>query len=191
MRKIIIDLDLLSSLNITPNDYCFLYARYFNLIDFEDSVNFDRLEAEGYIKLADKIVLREKAKSLLEGTMTPKIEGVSEWIDDFRGLFRGKKIGSMGDKKSCIKKMDKFLNENPEVTKEQIMTSTERYINSERKNNYMYLQRADYFISKQDNNKNETSRLAIMVEEVEGLMEVGVSSSDIEDEANNTFIRDI
>jgi hypothetical protein len=195
MSKVILDLDLLSANSLTPNEYCFLYCQSQSL-DLSGflamPVDLARLEFLGFIKDTEgQVILRSKAIKLLERGVIPQNSDVSDWIDEFRSLFKGKKIGAMGDRKACVKKMAKFLEEYPEATKEKILISTERYINSERKNNYMYLQRADYFISKQDKGKDDSSRLAIMLEEIDSLEEQGVASVNIEDDSTNTFIRDI
>jgi len=56
--------------------------------------------------------------------------------------------------------------ENPEYTFEQILNASELYINTEGRNT-RYLQRADYFIFKQDVHKGEASRLSAFIDELD------------------------
>src|SRR5690606_24995064 len=92
---------------------------------------------------------------------------ISEWIEEFRNLFKGTKVGAKGDKKSCLEKMIRFFETYPEYAdKNLIFKATENYIRSEAvNNNYKYLQRADYFIFKKTD-KEDTSRLAAFCDEV-------------------------
>ena len=62
--------------------------------------------------------------------------------------------------------MKKFIEEYPTYANvDLILGAAERYINSESRNNYIYLQRADYVISKKDVD-SVSSRLATFCEEV-------------------------
>jgi len=105
-----------------------------------------KLQEKGFIKLMDK-----DHKTVLTRNKLYNIE-VTSWIDEYRQLFAGKKPGSMGDRKSCIAKMEEFLMENREVTKDIVLRATRYYIDNI--NNYTYLMKADNFISvSKDNTK--------------------------------------
>lgn len=95
------------------------------------------------------------------------IETIEDWIQEYRLLFKETgKAGIMGDPNSVRDKMKDFISANPQYSKEIILNAAKKYIKTEAQNYYKYLQRADYFISKEDNNKNKTSRLLMFCEEV-------------------------
>lgn len=100
-----------------------------------------------------------------------EINSSEDWIDEYRSLFAGKKIGGMGTRTACIQKMNKFL-ETYSFTRKTILMATQRYISSCKKDSYAYMQRADYFIFKDetvDNSRVTTSNLATLCEEVEAI----------------------
>lgn len=103
---------------------------------------------------------------ILSNVKAPKQQGVEEWIERYRQVFKNKKAGAMGSKQSCIDKMKKFIADYPEFSNpELIISAATRYVNTQRVNNYAYLQRADYVISKKDSDTTN-SRLAAFCEEV-------------------------
>jgi hypothetical protein len=113
--------------------------------------------------LSDIAVSTSKAKVLFG-----ELSSSSNWIDTYRDLFKGKKIGAMGHRAACILKMDKFLKQYP-YSRTVILAATERYINSQRQGGYAYLQQADYFIFKNEDfvgSRISNSRLATFCEEV-------------------------
>lgn len=71
----------------------------------------------------------------------------------------------MGGKQACIQKLSRWMKENPEVTPEQILEAADLYLSTEGRNP-QYLQRADYFIYKQDSSKEEGSRLSAYVDDL-------------------------
>lgn len=93
---------------------------------------------------------------------------IKDWIDEYRGLFKGLKPGSIGDKGACLNKMVKFFENYPEFAdKDIILSATRKYIQHEAISNYKYIQKAHYFIYKQVGTKdNEISNLASFCEEV-------------------------
>lgn len=80
---------------------------------------------------------------------------ITKWVEEFRSLFDGLKLGSMGSKSACLKKMKLFHQKNPDVTLGEILEATKAYIESLR-GDYRYLQQADYFIQKHDGSRLET-----------------------------------
>ena len=56
--------------------------------------------------------------------------------------------------------------ENPEYNFDEILKAAQLYIDTEGRN-ITYLQRADYFIYKQDVHKGEASRLSAFIDELE------------------------
>ena len=174
--------------HISPNDLMVLYAITYKIkipfysteekvISKNKLINLKYLDGKGYLtnKGNRLIVEYTEALKLLEGKAlkTNKyiddaiLEAkISDFIEDYRKLFKGKKPGSMGDLQGCKDKMLLFFKEYSEFAdKELILAATSKYIESV--NDYTYLKQADYFIYKHDNNKKRISMLAAMCEEVE------------------------
>lgn len=78
-----------------------------------------------------------------------------DWIDEYYNLFpRGVKSGGYfvkSDKKSCEKKLIKFMKENPAYSKEIIIAATTRYVADMKNRGYSYMKTAAYFIEKDGN----------------------------------------
>ena len=155
------------------------------LIEFESEIYIlEKLQEKQFIKIItySEVILREKSKLLLDflsiessysdykskkvikkSTRTIS-EGFDEFIEEYRNLWKGLKVGSMGSPNACKEKMLRWMRENPNYTKEDILKAAKIYINS--LNNYQYLQAAHYFIYKKDG-KEEDSRLSAFIEEKE------------------------
>lgn len=93
--------------------------------------------------------------------ITPQYSSIAkeirDHIDDYRSLFKGFRVGSMGNKQECINKMiDFILNHN--TTLEQVIEATMYYLERE---NPEYVMNADNFISNE-----KGSKLAIVLEEL-------------------------
>ena len=155
------------------------------LIEFESEIYIlEKLQEKQFIKIItySEVILREKSKLLLDflsiessysDYKSKKIvkksnrvisEGFDEFIEEYRNLWKGLKVGSMGSPTACKEKMLRWMGENPNYTKEDILKAAKIYINS--LNNYQYLQAAHYFIYKKDG-KEEDSRLSAFIEEKE------------------------
>lgn len=143
---------------------------------------------EGYILLYDekikgqKYYLREKGKVTLSKIVKVDkenyneeivIENISEkdeiedfkiLVNNFRFKFKNLRIGSMGNPTAVSNKLKRWMKNNPEITRKEILDAVNNYIES-LNGDYRYLQRADYFIYKQNNKKEETSRLSLYIEE--------------------------
>lgn len=179
----ILDLNFLKEQNITPEEFLLLIHLKNNNIGnlFEDQ--FHELEEKQFVKIINQeIILREKSKLLLDflsiessysNYKEKKIikksnrvinEGFDEFIEEYRNLWKGLKVGSMGSPMACKDKMLRWMGENPNYSKEDIIKAAKIYINS--LNNYQYLQAAHYFIYKKDG-KEEDSRLSAFIEEKE------------------------
>lgn len=156
--------------SLTPDEQVFinlLLAKEYKSISLIISknllvVNIDHLISAGYIlnwsdNPEEIIVSKEKNLS---------VAPIESWIDEYRNVFKDKKPGSMGSKKSCIEKMQKFIEEYPEYNDPKLIVSAaERYVNTQRISEFIYLQQADYFISKKDS-LSTNSRLAAFCEEI-------------------------
>lgn len=101
------------------------------------------------------------------GILLDKVQVVKkkaiDWIDEYRKLFKGIKPQSMGDRKACEDNMRWFLNRYPNFTKEQIIQAAKKHI-ADNSAKPQYTRRADYFIKKQDANRNVVSDLLMYLE---------------------------
>ena len=184
----ILDLNFLKEQNLSVIEFVTLLQ--LNEIDTGLQLDLDilhNLQEKQFVKLIiDKFgttqILREKSKLLLdflsiesnysnykEKKITKKSnrvinEGFDEFIEEYRNLWKGLKVGSMGSPMACKEKMLRWMGENPNYSKEDILKAAKIYINS--LNNYQYLQAAHYFIYKKDG-KEEDSRLSAFIEEKE------------------------
>ena len=184
----ILDLNFLKEQNLSVIEFITLLQ--LNEIDTGLQLDLDilhNLQEKQFVKLIiDKFgtntIIREKSKLLLDflsiesshsNYKEKKIikksnrvinEGFDEFIEEYRKLWKGLKPGSMGSPGACKEKMLRWMGENPNYTKEDILKAARIYINS--LNNYQYLQAAHYFIYKKDG-KEEDSRLSAFIEEKE------------------------
>ena len=184
----ILDLNFLKEQNLSVIEFVTLLE--LNEIDTGLQLDLDilhNLQEKQFVKLIiDKFgtntIIREKSKLLLDflsiessysDYKSKKVvkksnrvinEGFDEFIEEYRKLWKGLKPGSMGSENACKEKMLRWMGENPNYTKEDILKAAKIYINS--LNNYQYLQAAHYFIYKKDG-KEEDSRLSAFVEEKE------------------------
>ena len=184
----ILDLNFLKEQNLSVIEFITLLQ--LNEIDTGLQLDLDilhNLQEKQFVKLIiDKFgtntIIREKSKLLLDflsiessysDYKSKKVvkkstriisEGFDEFIEEYRNLWKGLKVGSMGSPMACKEKMLRWMGENPNYTKEDILKAAKIYINS--LNNYQYLQAAHYFIYKKDG-KEEDSRLSAFVEEKE------------------------
>ena len=184
----ILDLNFLKEQNLSIIEFITLLQ--LNEIDTGLQLDLDilhNLQEKQFVKLIiDKFgtntIIREKSKLLLDflsiessysNYKEKKIikksnrvinEGFDEFIEEYRNLWKGLKVGSMGSPMACKEKMLRWMGENPNYSKEDILKAAKIYINS--LNNYQYLQAAHYFIYKKDG-KEEDSRLSAFIEEKE------------------------
>lgn len=171
---------------ISPNNLIILYSIVFpnEKVPFMNKrLSFHNLHYEELVD--ENYNITEKGKrlvadysntlSILEGkgkTKSKQVDSaiievdITNWIDEYRKLFKGLKMGAMGDRKACITKMITFYKEYPDyANKDVIFKAVSMYIHSV--NDTRYLMRADYFIFKNDQNNNKVSNLAIHAEEVD------------------------
>ena len=180
----ILDLNFLKEQNLTIAEFVTLLKITGIDTNLEtDYMLLEFLQENQFIKLVNhEIIIREKSKLLLdflsiesnysnykEKKVVKKSnrvinEGFDEFIEEYRKLWKGLKPGSMGSENACKEKMLRWMGENPNYSKEDILKAAKIYINS--LNNYQYLQAAHYFIYKKDG-KEEDSRLSAFVEEKE------------------------
>lgn len=98
-----------------------------------------------------------------DGNIIPSIDytsiyqNIRDHIDQYRSLFKGFRVGSMGNKQDCINKMVDFII-NHNTTLEDVIEATMYYLERE---NPEYIMNADNFISNE-----KGSKLAIVLEEM-------------------------
>jgi len=191
MNSFILDFNLLKEQNLSVNEFLILLSvDNVNIPYVGNRDDLDILQKKGYIKLMINeykescFILREKAELLLElVTIEESLKhetskaiskrsnrvinsDIDQFIQDYRSLWKGLKVGAMGDLQACKDKMYKWMKTNPQYSKEDILKAARLYIRSV--DNLKYLQQADYFIYKEDKiNKIEQSKLSSMVDEVE------------------------
>ena len=179
MNNILVNTAFLNENEISVNELMSLinYADLFNDFNyFSANIEQDKLELQrkGFIKsINNQVILRQKAYILLESVIIedkpvktskkPQItDDFTDFIKQYRLLFKGLKLGSMGSQQGCTEKMKRWLDSNPDYTKEQVINATRNYINS--LENYRFLQQADYFIYKKDP-FGESSKLSAFIDE--------------------------
>lgn len=160
---------------------------------FFNSVSFHSLEEDGYIQVAKgktsnelHMMYAHEIVKYVEITIEgKKVIGANNidiypFVHKFRELFpKGVYTGSRlvkGDLKGCLKKMDKFLKENPDVTQEEIIEATKIYINKSKENFFEKMTCADYFIE-----KNGVSMLSGYIEQYRDGETAGTQTDFTED----------
>lgn len=172
----ILDTNKLENVGLTPEQVLFILSIFYRCnFKWDNSADVKHLEELKYIKIiGSRIILRKPSLDLLESLKNnDKLEKVvsyvtqdeiKERIQEYRNIFKGLKIGSMGSKNSCIEKLQKWVKENPEYSFDDILKAANIYIES--LSSYQYLQRADYFIYKQDKNGSINSSLSAYIDEI-------------------------
>lgn len=188
-KALVLDFKVLNELDISIEELLYIHSIY-NEKDLKQSeIDLQKLEKEKYIKIItedekNNVILRNKSVELMkfltiETNTSLKEEVISikkservinseinERVDEFRSKFKGLKAGSMGSAKSCKHKFIRWMKENPQYTFDNILKATDMYIDS-LNGDYRFLQRADYFIFKQENNREESSRLSAHIDEID------------------------
>lgn len=118
------------------------------LIDLCQIVNLDSVPARKAIKKIAKQIDPE----------------INQFVTEFRHLWKGLKPGSMGSQNGCKDKLIRWMRDNPQTTKEDILKAAKTYLKSLA--DYRYLQAADYFIYKKDMH-GESSRLSAFIDEAD------------------------
>lgn len=126
------------------------------------------LRQKGKIALS-KIIKIETTKNeekllIKDISIKDQIEDFNILITKYRTKFKDLKVGSMGNNKAVRDKLKRWMKDNPDVTQKEILNAVDTYLES-LNGDYRYLQRADYFIYKQNLRKEEVSRLSLFIEE--------------------------
>lgn len=192
----ILDLNILAENNLSIVEFITLLKIKNSEIEFEINDNvLIELQNKQFIKIIidenEKLhIIREKGLLLIDfllieglnSTNNKKItrrstrsinNDLDNLVSEFRSLWKGLKIGSMGSEKSCRDKLTRWMKENPTYSKEDILKAAKLYIRSVE--NYQFIQQADYFIYKKDA-YGEQSRLSAFIDEAD-VKEEGWGSS--------------
>ena len=185
--SIVFDFKVIHKLDLTFIDYLYLVYKYIYNREFKGvKPDLDKLLEKKYIKVdteTGEVSLRESANELIEFLTIKSFNEfksnkiikkskkqvtaeVTERISEYRSKWKGLKAGAMGGRKDCIQKLTRWMLENPEYSFDQILNAADLYLSTEGMNT-RYLQRADYFIFKQDVHKGEASRLSAFIDELE------------------------
>lgn len=156
MCKIEIDLNIYKKcLDISFADFCVLTAivndslKEISEIDKEPYTDYLYwLEEKLYIKVGEKIELRQKTIDLFALDK----DKVESWIESWRDLFpEGSNYSGFryrGDKQECLSKMKKFV-KGRKYSKESIFKATKSYVDKMYEQGYKFMSQAHYFIYKQ------------------------------------------
>lgn len=100
-------------------------------------------------------------------------EEIENRIDEYRGMFKGIRPKSIGDKKQCLDNLKAWVLKNPNYSFEDILRATRFYIeNTETK----FISNADNFIFKYDSFGKPVSSLSTILEAINmGVIEKGFS----------------
>jgi hypothetical protein len=171
----ILDLNLLEEQNLSIEEFV---ALIYIIQGKKGQNDYISLQEKQFVKITEDndVILREKGKLFIElisvdkiaKTKAKKIVYDDEFLDfiaEYRLLWKGKKVGSMGASASCLEKMQRWMKENPTYTKDEIIRAAKLYLDTIE--NLRYLQRADFFIFKQEENREESSRLSAFIEEID------------------------
>lgn len=169
-----INLLKLRDLQLTPTEYCFLVCEY-KKVEYPGLSTTQKtnlllsLEKRGWLKLMeDGNILKQKSLDIFKEDSSPLL--VDTWIEEWRNIFpentRTSGRPARGDKKACLKKMIAFCKEYPEFSRERIFEATKIYVFEMRRQNYNYMQCADYFIYKETRKGERTSLLASILEDI-------------------------
>lgn len=179
---------ILDEMDVTVIEFLYLYYLYSSEsfgLNF-DEIDVDELENKKLVKRITntKTILRQQSIELIEFSLIEadisfkkrekKIiksarsvgKVVEEFVDEYRDRWKGLKPGAMGGRNSCVQKLIRWMKENPQIQKEQILKAADLYLSTEGRNS-QFLQRADYFIYKQEgNSKIENSRLSAYIDDI-------------------------
>lgn len=199
-ESLVLNFQVLKDLNISIGEFLYIYKVYNpDIVMTQTEVDLIKLQENKFIKIITEdekkiTILRDKSIKLIkfltveidetleEETIAIKksVRAVNAEIRDnihlFRSIWKGLKPGAMGSSKSCEVKLIRWMKENPDNTFDEVLKAAQIYIDSLR-GDYRFLQKADYFIFKQENNREESSRLSAFIDEIDTDMNVEWTSN--------------
>lgn len=188
VKRIYIDFEDLDKYDLSLEEYIALANFYVKNIRPSNDYIESLIDKGHVIKITDnKFVLSSTMRNYLHSIIVPEEETkdkekkqtdkelktlISERIEEYRDKWKGRKVGAMGSPGACKQNMLTWMKENPEYSFDDILKAADIYLNTEGRNP-RFLQRADYFIYKNDANKVKHSRLSAYVEELDNFDEHG------------------
>jgi hypothetical protein len=144
----------------------FLFACKFNIKHNPDDETFFKLVDLNIIErdyVNEKIIVKIplfKGEIVDSGVIIKELEYD---LDRYRLMFRGIRIGAMGNKNSVKNNIIRWLSKNPEYDFEHIIKAVHYYISQ---TDSKFLANADNFIYNIDSKGEEVSRLSMVIEEM-------------------------
>jgi len=160
--------------SITPNQCMLLFAYNEGVTPSTyNTEDHDALVKEGYLDLNSDITTEgDKVIAYLNNYFTVNKKKTDKQllgqsgklnIDQYRDIFPKGKLPSGVPARNNVKILTEnfrwFFSEY-DYSWEEIIKATKMYVNEYQRNNYVYMQNSQYFISKQDKHKVKTSKLA-------------------------------
>lgn len=148
------NLDRIKKAKLTPSLYCYLVFLYskqkYPWKIGEGQLKY--LQDGGWLKIGPEgPVIRGLFKQKFKKYLT--VFEVENWIEDWRNLFPpGVKSCDRpvkGSKSGCLKKMKIFMQANPDISKEQVMSATKAYVFEKSLKGFKFITCADYLIEKE------------------------------------------
>ena len=178
ISKIIINFKTLEELSISFKDYLSLLDLY---ITHTEPCNIISLFEKGYVtKIGSKYIINPPIRRVLFDNIIREDKKhvekdveirdiVISRIDEYRLKWKeatgDRKPGIMGSRQSCIDKLTQWMKDNPIYTFDQILQAADLYLSNQ--DNLKYIQRADYFISKQEKDGTTNSRLSAFIDDID------------------------
>lgn len=182
MKSFLINKEILKNNKLTYEEFVMLLSIVEDFDYFDDNKILKCLEEKNFIKLrTSSVIIRNKTKLFINSIskeidiIGSKVEIISkrtqrevndevkQRVEEYRNVFKGYKAGSMGSPTACKNNLSEFLKQNTQYNLDDVIKAAKLYINTV--NDFTYLQRADYFIYKQDKNKNVISTLEAYIDE--------------------------
>ena len=160
--------------SITPNQCMLLFAYHEGVTPSTyNAGDHDSLVKQGYLDSNSNITAEgNKVIAYLNNYFTVNKKKTDKQllgqsgslnIDQYRDIFPKGKLPSGVPARNNVKILTEnfrwFFSEY-DYSWEEIMKATKMYVNEYQRNNYLYMQNSQYFISKQDKHKVKTSKLA-------------------------------
>jgi len=159
--------------SITPNQCMLLFGYHEGITpSTSNKEDKDKLYELGYIRYKKvtpegrKIIVTLDNYFKVHKKLTDKqLLGASaaDNIEKYRSIFPKGKLPSGVPSRNNVKVLGenfRWFFAEYDYTWDEVITATTMYVNEYQKNNYLYMQNSQYFISKQDKHKVKTSKLA-------------------------------
>lgn len=163
--------------NITPNECLYLFSINERITSafVSGETELPSLIAKGYLKMDPNIVITAEGKKIITSLNTyfnkakkkTNIQLMGKnWlqkVEEYRTIFPPQKLPSGKLARNNVKTLNEsfrwFFN-TFDVTWDDVIKATKRYVKEYRANDYLYMKTSQYFIAKQDKHKVKSSELA-------------------------------